>query len=583
MRHSRFILITGFGLLVAFSACKKNKTVQEVIEPPAVPPTDAPINPPTEVATAASVGFFMDDWAPKNFTAPAFSEVAKPVAAAGVSIAVDYSQTVSKVSKYLFGTNTNTYIGQMVDQPLLLDHLKALAPALIRFPGGNLSSIYFWNAKNGEMPADAPAKLYDSDGNSVDAGYWYGKNPDGWTLSLDNYYAMLQQTGTKGIITVNYSYARYGTSAHPDQVAAHLAANWVRTDKGKTKLWEIGNESGGPWQAGWKIDVSKNKDGQPEIITGALYGKHFKVFADSMRKAALEVGTQIRIGAQLVQYDPVNSWNNVDKTWNSGYFTAAGDYADFYIVHDYYTPLGANTGAVEILNSPVQVTGSMMDWLKLTTQQGGVPMKPIALTEWNIGAEGNKQMVSHLAGIHAVMVFGELIKNRFGMASRWDIANGYNNGNDHGMFSMGDEGNGTAKWSPRPSFFYQYYFQRFLGDRMVSSTVGGSSDVFAYASGFSSGEAGVVVVNRGLSAQVASVNISNFKAGSRYYYYTLTGGTDNGDFSAKVLVNDQGPAGAAGGPASYKTLQARSVSQTGGIKLSLPPRSVVYVAVETTK
>ena len=34
-------------------------------------------------------------------------------------------------------------------------------------------------------------------------------------------------------------------------------------------------------------------DGQPEIITGALYGKHFKVFTDSMRAAAAEIGATI--------------------------------------------------------------------------------------------------------------------------------------------------------------------------------------------------------------------------------------------------------------------------------------------------
>ena len=65
---------------------------------------------------------------------------------------------------------------------------------------------------------------------------------------------------------------RYGTSANPVAAAAHLAADWVRYDNGRTKFWEIGNESYGNWEAGYSIDVSKNKDGQPEFITGALYG-----------------------------------------------------------------------------------------------------------------------------------------------------------------------------------------------------------------------------------------------------------------------------------------------------------------------
>jgi hypothetical protein len=577
---NRKLLVLVGVIALAATSCKKDKTTKEDVPPGVVNLPVTPVTPPTEAALAASVGFFMDEWQARTFTAPAFAEVVKPGAVATVNVMVDYSKTLTKVSKYLFGTNTNTYIGQMVTEPILINHLKNLSPGVIRFPGGNLSSIYFFNAANGVKPADAPNKLYDINGNPVDAGYWYGKNTDSWTLSLDNYYAMLQQTNSKGIITVNYSYARYGTSAHPDQVAAHLAADWVRADRGRTKFWEIGNESSGPWQAGWKIDVRQNKDGQPEIIDGETYGKHFKVFADSMRKAAVEVGAQIKIGAQLVQHDPVSSWNVVDRTWNTGYFKQAGDYADYYIVHDYYTPLGENTNAVTILNSPVGISKSMMDWMKTTTQRAGVPLKPIALTEWNIGAEGSKQMVSHVAGMHAIMVLGELIKNQFGMASRWDIANGYNNGNDHGMFSMGDEGNGVAKWTPRPAFYHQYFFQRFTGDRMVTSSVSGSEDVLCYASGFSSGEAGIVLVNKGTNSQVTNVSINNFNAGKRYYYYVLTGGTDNGDFSGKVLINDNGPEGAAGGPSTYQTLLARSATLSGGIKITLPPRSAVFIAAE---
>jgi hypothetical protein len=78
---------------------------------------------------------------------------------------------------------------------------------------------------------------------------------------------MLQQTGNKGMITVNYGYARYGTSDDPVAAAAHLAADWVRYDNGRTKYWEIGNENAGSWEADYRIDQSKNKDGQPEFIT----------------------------------------------------------------------------------------------------------------------------------------------------------------------------------------------------------------------------------------------------------------------------------------------------------------------------
>ena len=95
-------------------------------------------------------------------------------------------------------------------------------------------------------------------------------NNDSWTCSVDKYYQMLQQTGNEGMITINYGYARYGTSANPVAAAAHLAADWVRYDNGRTKYWEIGNENHGTWEAGYRIDLSQNKDGQPEIINGTV-------------------------------------------------------------------------------------------------------------------------------------------------------------------------------------------------------------------------------------------------------------------------------------------------------------------------
>src|SRR5699024_3525589 len=179
--------------------------------------------------------------------------------------------------------------------PKLLQYIKDLSPHIIRAPGGSISDIYFWNELSAP-PSDAPAQLLDGDGNEVPGDYWFGKNTADWTLSIDHYYQVLQQTNSEGIITVNYAYARYGTGSHPVQAAAHLAAEWVRYDNGRTKYWEVGNENNGDWEAGYRIDVSNNQDGQPEIITGKLYGKHFKVFADSMRAAASEIGSTIYIG-----------------------------------------------------------------------------------------------------------------------------------------------------------------------------------------------------------------------------------------------------------------------------------------------
>lgn len=524
-------------------------------------------------------GFFLDDFVARTFTPPASASTEKTGKPATVNITVHSSEIITPVSKYLFGNNANIWMTQIVDQPVLMNNITKLKPNVIRFPGGSLSGVYFWNAAKNQPPADAPQQIWDGSSAFKDAEYWYGKNTESWTLSVDNYYLMLQQTGNTGMITVNYDYARYSTAKDPVASAAHHAAEWVRYDNGRTKYWEVGNESNGVWQPAYRINQATNQDGQPLVMSGALYGKHFKVFADSMRKAASQIGKTIYIGAQLLERVPENWQTDTDKNWNTGVFQAAGNSPDYYIIHSYYTPYQTNASAAEILNTATTGTKNMMAHLDMGITAAGLVKKPIALTEYNIFSTGSKQQASFINGMHTTVVLGELIKNKYGMAARWDLANGWDNGNDHGIFSQGDDG--TAKWTPRASFYYMYYFQKCFGDHMVNSTVSGSADVLAYASTFSSGESGIVVVNKGNSEQVANLVIDNFGYGDQYYVYSLTGGTDNGEFSLKVSVNGNPPVQAVGGPSYFESIQAWSYGIQGGIKVRLQPRSVQFIMVES--
>lgn len=528
-------------------------------------------------------GFFLDSWQSKSVEAPEYEPKIKPAGKLDARIQINIDKVITKVPNTVYANNTNTYIGQMVDEPGLLGYLQDLNPHLIRFPGGNLSNVYFWDRMPGDPPENVPPadQLLNADGTQrKDEAYWYGKNRQSWTLSLDNYYKMLDKTNTSGIITINYSYARYGKGPHPVQTAAGYAADWVRYDNGRTRYWEIGNENYGQWEVGYRIDTAGNKDDQPNIINGELYGKHFTIFADSMRKAAGEVGADIKIGAQLIEQNPTESWKTeVVKNWNRRYFSAAGDTADFYIVHNYYTGQSDVQPPV-ILNSAYNITSDMMSWMNETISSNNAKMKPIALTEWNIFATGSQQMVSDIAGVHAAMVLGELIKYEYGMAARWDIANGWSNGNDQGMFNEGSAPGGVPKWNPRPEFYTMYYFQRFFGDRMVWSGTQGDDALVSYASTFSSGQVGLVVVNKSTSSKLFDVKVKNFDSGIRYYWYILKGG--EGAFSPKIFVNGHGPEGVAGGPADYNNIKAYS-AKTGeeeGIKVSIPPRAVSYILID---
>jgi hypothetical protein len=523
---------------------------------------------------------FFGDFAPKTAEIPPSRPAAKPAGDPTVTVTIDAADTIGRVSKYLYGNNANTYMTRMVDQPDLIDRIALLSPNIIRYPGGNLSSVFLWDSPPGRPPADAPAQLVNgSTGQKAAAGYWYGRNGDGWTLSVDNYYDMLDQTWSTGLITANYSYARYGTGPDPAGTAARYAADWVAADDGRTRFWEIGNENYGDWQAGYRIDPAGNRDGQPAVITGELYGRHFRAFADSMRRAAGEIGSAAYIGAVLFESE-TGAYTPVMRDWNAGFFRSAGDAADFFIVHSYYTPYNSDSPPSVILNSATTVTADMMAVVKKAAHAGGAAMKPLALTEWNTFATGSKQNCSFIAGMHAALVLGELAKNRYSMACRWDLANGYDNGNDHGLFNNGDEP-GVPKWNPRPAYFYMYYFQKTFGDMALNASVTGGRDLSAYASRFGSGQAGVVLVNKGTAGQTVRIELNRFRTGAAYYVTTLTGGADNGEFSQQVFVNGVPPDNETGGPIDgLESIEALAAPTDGGIRVESPPRSVEYVLVE---
>lgn len=573
MKRMIIAAVVGMGILLSQESCKKKNG-----STPSTPTDTTTVNPQVDPALASTIGFFMNDWEPRNFSLPTtFTNTTVP-AGASVTVTVDRSEVITKIPRSFASNNANLWMGQMVNEPDLLTHITNLHPHIIRFPGGSISDVFFWNAQPNTPPADAPSQLVQANGASVAAGFWYGKNTANWTFAVDNYYSMLQTTGNKGMITINYGYARYGTGPNPVASAAHLAADWVRYDNGRTQYWEIGNENFGDWEAGYRINTANNQDGQPEFLTGQLYGQHFKVFADSMRKAAQEIGKTIYIGAVMSESAPLSWWTPTATTWNTGMLTAAGSTPDFYIVHNYYTPYNVNSNASVILNTPVPVTQTMMDYVKQTLTTAGLPLKPVILGEWNIFSTGSKQSVSHINGLHAVLVLGESLRNKFGLTARWDLANGWSNGDDHGMFNNGDEPDGVPKWNPRPAFYHMYFFQKYLGDRLVSASSNNAS-IIPYGSSFTSGETGVSLVNIGAEAKTVEVTIKNFKKGTRFYYYTLTGGGDNGEFSRKTLVNGAGTSLAAGGPANYKDLAPNAAPTTNGIRVVVPARAAVFVVV----
>jgi hypothetical protein len=127
-----------------------------------------------------------------------------------------------------------------------------------------------------------------------------------------------------------------------------------------------------------------------------------------------------------------------------------------------------------------------------------------------------------------------------------------------------------------------YYFQKYTGDRMLNTTVVGSTDIAGIATSFTSGQKGVILVNKSAAPKTVETRFQYFTPGTKFYYYLLNGDTDGGEFSRKVIVNGEGPAnGIAGGPYdSYQSIKMYATSAANGIKITLPARSVVFMVVD---
>jgi len=222
-------------------------------------------------------------------------------------------------------------------------------------------------------------------------------------------------------------------------------------------------------------------------------------------------------------------------------------------------------------------TEGYRNYVRSTVEAAGMPMLPVALTEYNIFATGSNQAVSHANGMQAVLATGEMIRSGYGAACRWDLANGWDNGNDHGMYAYNEPF--IPNYTPHPAFYHLYYMRRHTGDVLLKSTVTGAPGVVITPTAFSSGHIGASLVNTTKVRKVVRINLKDYGVGERFFTYTLTG-TEGTDFSRKVFVNGKGSNLEAGGPADYETIKASAVLIGEEIRVVLPPLSALYLLVE---
>lgn len=521
-------------------------------------------------------GFFLENWEekknPKIKLSESYLEIDDSTTVYGE---IDFSKILTKISKYVYGNNLGHWTNRkFLDNDKFIFNFKDAGFSVVRFPGGNASNDYFWDAENiSQCPKGTPSIIYKSDfkkSTSPKLG-----NQGTFRTRPKDYYDFLLRTKSTGSICVNYSYALYSEIEDEDErvnKAAEYAANWVYDANIKRnlniKFWEIGNENWGKWQAGYNV---KNRG----IIDPKKYGENCRIFIEKMKK----VDPTIKIG--VVGYQKPKTRDPVQKRWNELVIPEIIDVADFYILHDYYAKYGAILNPKEMLEaidttySHIKVVNQIIE--KYTDKEKGY--LPIALTEFNtrsnasISKNDGATNVSHCSGIFFAQAIGEIIRQGIGMSMVWDIENGYKDGHDHGMFASSKE-IGIDWLSPHPSYYHFYYYNKIFGDTYYESLTT-SSNIRIHSSTFSTGEIGLVIVNISDKEEIVEIELKNIDDKKSAGVYEIYNENAN---SRKTGINNLFTNKDAGGPENFKKIKANNLTlKNNTIKLVSKPYSANYI------
>ena len=521
-------------------------------------------------------GVFLEDWVEKkNPKLKLNDSVIDIIESPTVYAKIDFSKPLTKISKYVYGNNLGHWTNRkFLDNDRFIFNFKDAGFNVVRFPGGNASNDYFWDAENiSQCPEGTPNIIYKSDFKKTTSPKL--GNQGTFRTRPEDYYNFLLRSKSTGSICVNYSYALYSEIEDENErvnKAAEYAASWVYDANIKRnlniKFWEIGNENWGKWQAGYNVK-------ERGIIDPKKYGEHCKIFIKKMKA----IDPTIKIG--VVGYQKPKSKDLVQKRWNELVIPEIIDVADFYILHDYYAKYGAilqpkeMLAAIDTTYSHINVVNQIIE--KYTNKEKG--FLPIALTEFNtrsnasISKNDGATNVSHCSGIFFAHAIGEIIRQGIGMSMVWDIENGYKDGHDHGMFASSKE-NGLEWLSPHPSYFHFYYYNKIFGDSYYESLTT-SSNIRIHSSTFSTGEAGLVVVNISDKEEIVEIELKNIAAKESAGVFEIY---NKNPKSRKTGINNFFTNNDAGGPENFKKIKANQlIIKNNVIKLVSKPFSANYI------
>jgi alpha-N-arabinofuranosidase len=291
----------------------------------------------------------------------------------------------------------------------VFEKVKALRPAFVRWPGGDVAQVYHWLPGVGAR-----------DRRPTWTNLTWKNETEANDFGTDEYIEFCRLLSAEPTITVNVE----GTGATPEEAAA-----WVEYCNGpatsrygamraanghpepyNVRYWEVGNEI-------WRKDLIGHTDAE-------TYARNFNRYQKAMRAADPRIKL-IGVGDN-------------DMDWNRTVLRLAGDGMDYLAIHHYYHLSEMRGDPLNLMARPLHYErfyGQVAELIREVAPQREIKL---SINEWglNIPVERQYSMESALYGARLMNVF-----ERSGvvwMSAVSDLINGWPGGiiqaSRHGLF-----------------------------------------------------------------------------------------------------------------------------------------------------
>lgn len=397
------------------------------------------------------------------------------------TVTVDAAKTLRTLDPRRLGSTNIAmwYFPRVYASPQVREWISDMRPAEIRMPGGSWANIVYWNGngvRDGNGVVDpsrvgpdgfpavdysdyAPSFLVDPKNLHPADNNWHGH------VDVKIQHEFIKDIpGTEAMVCPNA-----GTGRAID------AAEWVKWANRKmgynVRIWEIGNELGGAWEAGSDLPFGKGQ------LTAEMYTQRYNEMAAAMR----QVDPTIKIGGGAFAEEMIRD---------------CGEYVDFASIHT-YPGSTTMTDAQMFADMPKLVEreiNTVKKWIRQYQPQRENQIE-IAYTEWNLGFSVDKSQM--FAGLWSSIFLAELAKNGAHLAHQWDAFSD--------LLHIPEEGD----YARKPQYYALWLWNNYMGERLLPAT---SSHQAVYATATRSDDALTVMLintDRQRDAKV-TVQLSGF-------------------------------------------------------------------------